>query len=402
MRTIVICDDISDVRAVDVAGSAARGWMKYARDRKVSTSVESIPLADGGPGFINSLRASLHGDILIRPVTGPLGETTPASIMIRSEKQGKTAYIESAEACGIHLMPAEATETRSVYTATSQGVGELLNTAVDLGATRIIVGIGGTGTNDGGAGLLAGVGAGKAAKLGQGPRGIEALNISDIDLTQVRRRLAHVDLIAACATSAPLLGFHGASGGYAENKGASRADAQELERYLSRFGNLTLQALQRSRQSESRGRLEIANYEGANAPGSELKALPGAGSGGGIGYALALLGARLLPGARVSAGEIGLAEKVKKSDLIVALADHLDATTLSEGQVPIAAEIAGQYALPAIVVARRVDAGARELAASGITSAYPLVDLVSTSTSPQHVVNQIEERLYRIARSWAR
>src|SRR5690625_1255564 len=138
MRTIVICDDISDVRAVDVAGSAARGWMKYARDRKVSTSVESIPLADGGPGFINSLRASLHGDILIRPVTGPLGETTPASIMIRSEKQGKTAYIESAEACGIHLLPAEATETRCVYTAHSLGDGELYNSTIQSDVIRRI------------------------------------------------------------------------------------------------------------------------------------------------------------------------------------------------------------------------------------------------------------------------
>lgn len=402
MRTTVICDDVSDIRAVDVAESAARGWMKYARDRGMTSSVESIPLGDGGSGFINSLRASFDGDIHIRPVTGPLGETTPAIIMMRSEKHGKTAYIESAEACGIHLTPTELTNRQNLFTATSQGVGELLDAAVDMGATRIVVGIGATGTNDGGAGLLAGFGAGNAEKLGQGPQTFEDLNVNDIDLTQARQRLARVDLIAACATGAPLLGFHGASGGYAENKGASRADAQELERYLSRFANLTLQALERSRKSESRRRLEVVNNESTNAPDSELRSLPGAGSGGGIGYALALLGARLMPGARVFASEIDLAEKTKTSDFIVAITDHLDAATLSEGQVPVATEIAGQYALPAVVVARKVDAGTRELAASGITSAYPLVDLVSTSTSPQQVVNQIDERLYRLARSWAR
>jgi len=188
VRVVVAPDKFSGtLTASQAAAAIARGWARTAPN----DHIDQIPVSDGGPGFVDAMHGALGGRLHAVSVTGPLGERTPAELLI----VGDTAYLESASACGLHLVPAD---RRDPTVTTTLGVGELLLAAIDAGARRVVIGLGGSGTNDAGAGLLAALGADATSESGVvasevlrgGGLGLRA--ISAVDLTRARARLSDI------------------------------------------------------------------------------------------------------------------------------------------------------------------------------------------------------------------
>ncbi|MBX9246699.1 glycerate kinase, partial [Actinotalea ferrariae] len=226
VRILVAPDCFTGTLGARAAAEAiAQGWRRGAPHDDVTL----LPLADGGPGFLEVVHAALGGELVPVTVAGPLGDPTPALVLVVETAAGPTAYVESAQAVGLHLVPPV---RRDPTRTTSVGLGELLAAALDLAPSRVVVGLGGSATNDAGAGVLAGLGL-AAPVLRAGGGALGETTPADLDgLAELRRRTAGVDLVAAVDVDVPLLGLHGASAGFAEQKGATPEQAQELERAL--------------------------------------------------------------------------------------------------------------------------------------------------------------------------
>src|SRR5688500_10974384 len=175
MRVLIAPDKFAGtLTAVEAADAIAAGW----RQQRPDDELDLAPMADGGPGFVDVLHAALGGELLATTVAGPFGRPVPATLLLA----GETAYVESAQACGLHLTGREGAES-----ATTVGVGELVAAALDSRATKIVVGLGGSGTNDGGAGLLFALGAASDSPLDAGAAGLDG--ISAVDLGPARARV---------------------------------------------------------------------------------------------------------------------------------------------------------------------------------------------------------------------
>ena len=176
MRVLVAPDKFAGtLTAVEAAGAIATGWARHAPDDELDLA----PMSDGGPGFVDVLHAALGGDLLAHTVRGPLGEPVAATFL----RVGDAAYVESAQACGLHLTGGEEAERATTY-----GVGELVRAAIETGATTVVVGLGGSGTNDGGAGLLAALGATSSHSLDVGAAGLDG--IVEVGLDAARAAVA--------------------------------------------------------------------------------------------------------------------------------------------------------------------------------------------------------------------
>src|SRR4051794_9011415 len=225
MRVLIAPDKFAGtLSAVEAAEAIATGW----RRRAPADELDLAPMADGGPGFLDVLHASLGGELLGATVRGPYGEPVPGSVLLLDG----TAYVESAQACGLHLTaPAD----RRPEDASSFGVGELVGVAAAAGADRVVVGLGGSGTNDGGAGLLAALGArcDPPGALEHGPAGLAALG--EVDLGPARERVAGVTLVAASDVDNPLLGLIGATNVYGPQKGLAAERLQAVDALLERL-----------------------------------------------------------------------------------------------------------------------------------------------------------------------
>lgn len=405
MRVLVAPDCFSGTLTAPQAASAiARGWLRAAPHDEI----EECPLADGGPGFVAVLHRALGGELGSVTVSGPLGERVPGTVLLVDGEGGPTAYVESAEAAGIALVPAE---RRDPTRTSSVGVGELVRAALDAGARRVVVGVGGTGTNDGGAGLVAGLGSwGEALRGGGGT--LDSVSREDLaGLGALARELEGVDLVAAVDVDVPLLGLHGASAGFAEQKGASPEQAQHLERALGHFAHLAQAAVEEDGPPRSRSlplALEPLEDGHGHAHGhahrvpSRLASLPGAGAGGGIGFGLAVLGARLVPGARLVAEAVGLAERAAQTDLLVTGEGKLDWQSLRGKVVSVVAETALASGRPAIGLAGQVEMGRREWSSAGFSGVYAVVE------APEHLeaaladpVASLERRAERLGKNWS-
>jgi glycerate 2-kinase len=360
-----------------VTTAMTRGWARSAP----ADDLVRAPLSDGGSGFVEVLHEALGGEVVPVTATGPFGAELPAAILLA----GQVAYVEVAEVSGLHLVAAS---DRDPGRATSYGAGELIRAAVDTGAHRVVVGVGGTASNDGGAGLLAALDAGPREALDRGGLALAGVQAGDLDrLAAVRDSLTGVELVLASAIDAPLLGFHGTSASYAEGKGATATQAQQLESALGHYADLASRALVAGRSLLGRG-----------AAGE-----PGAGAGGGIGFALMLLGARRVDGVRAVAEAIGLAGLVASSDLVVTGEGSFDWESLRGGVVAEAAALGLDAGVPVIVLAGEVLVGRRESMTLGLAGTYAVAerpgDLPAVLTDP---LTAIENRAARVARTWSR
>ncbi len=364
MRVVIAPDKFAGtLTAVEAAQAIAEGWHR----RAPQDELELVPMADGGPGFVDVLHASLGGDLLALTVTGPYGHPVPAGVLLVDG----TAYVESAQACGLHLTPPD---QRDPERATTRGVGELVAAAVDAGARRVVVGLGGSGTNDGGAGLLSGLGAVAvpAGALDQGPSGLSALE--SVDLTPARNRVKDVEIVAASDVDNPLLGLIGATNVYGPQKGVAADRLQAVDAMLETL---------------------------AAATDKKVALAKGAGAAGGLGFALLLLGASRRPGVELVAEAVGLDRKAVGADLVITGEGAFDFSSRS-GKVPYGvAAIAGRALAPCIALAGKVLVGSREMRALGVESAYSVVDLVGEEESFADPAGSLARLAERTARTWS-
>ena len=352
------------------ADAIAEGW----RSAAPGDELDLAPLSDGGPGLLGVLAAALPGAQL-HPVEveDPLARPVAAGVLL----DGGTAYVESAAACGLHLLaPGELDPTRT----TTYGVGQLVRTALDLGASRIVVGLGGSATNDGGAGLLAALGVQRTDAAGERlPPGCGALR----DVAQLHGspdpRLAAVELVAATDVDSPLLGLLGASAVFGPQKGASREDVALLDGALTRWADV-LEA-----------HLAVS-----------VRDRPGAGAAGGLGAALLALGARREPGIALVQRLVGLADRLARADLVLTGEGTFDFSSLSGKVVSGVAASAVAAAVPCLVLAAVVRVGRREAAAAGVEAAYSVSETVGVERSLARPAEELAALAARVARQWSR
>ena len=361
VRILVAPDKFAGtLSAVEAAEAIAAGWRRQAP----ADELDLAPMADGGPGFVDVMYAALGGELLAVSVPGPAGGQVPATLL----RVGDTVYLESAQAVGLPLAGESDPLARS-----SAGVGVLLRHAVEAGAARVVVGLGGTATNDGGAGLLAALGAtGVGGSLAAGPAGLAELTA--VDLTPARERCAGVEIIAATDVDNPLTGLFGATKVFGPQKGVPEERLPAVDGWLQHLAELTDR------------RTALAK---------------GAGAAGGLGFALLMLGAVRCSGIGVVADAVGLAARARHADLVVTGEGAFDFSSRA-GKVPYGvAEIAGEALRPCVALAGRVLVGAREMRALGIESAYALVDLVGEERALADPAGALADLAARVARTWS-
>ncbi|GHJ25334.1 glycerate kinase [Streptomyces albus] len=342
-RVLIAADKFKgSLTAVEVADRVSAGIRKARPEARI----EAVPVADGGDGTV---AAAVAGGFTRHEVevTGPTGAPVTAAFALREG----TAVVEMAEAAGLQHLP------RGVFvplTATTYGVGELLLAALDAGAHTVILGVGGSATTDGGAGMLDALGARLLDRDGDtvpwGGGGLRELVTAD--LSGLDERLGKTEFVLASDVDNPLTGPKGAAAVYGPQKGASDADVTLLDDALT----------------------HLAEVLGAQ----EAAASPGAGAAGGIGFA-ALVGlrARFRPGIEIMMEELGVEAAIGRASLVITGEGSLDEQTL-HGKAPAGVAAAARRAgKPVVAVCGRLAIDAARLKAAGIERAYALTDIES-------------------------
>ena len=384
MRIVIAPDCFTGtLSAGEAAEAMAEGWRRSAPEDELTM----VPLSDGGPGFLNVLARVLGGTTVALSVLDPLGRPVTAEIQLVDAGGRRTAYIESALACGLHLL---ASGERTPMVTSTYGVGQLLEAAVAEGATCVVVGLGGSGTNDGGAGLLAALGAGDPAALAAG--GAKLKDLADdglVGLGAVRERLRGIDLVLATDVDSPLLGFHGASAVFGPQKGATLEMTQQLESALGRFTEVVGRALPAGRDLLTGKEMRL-DHE------------PGAGAAGGLGYGLILLGGRRVSGVQAVLDAVGFEALVKANDLVVTGEGSFDGQSLRGKVVAGVAQAALAGAIPAIVIAGQIKVGRRETMELGISGTYAVAeDPEQVAAALADPAGTLSMRTSRVASTWS-
>ncbi|WP_300014000.1 glycerate kinase [Pseudonocardia sp.] len=365
MQVVVAPDSFGGTLTATAAAEAvATGWRRAAPGDELVL----LPLADGGTGFVDVLHAARGGTWHHRDVTGPLGGRVGA----RWLELGGTAYLESAAACGLHLVGSRTPET--ARRATTRGVGELVADARDAGVAEIVVGLGGSASTDGGAGML--------AALGAGPVDAGGVAVPDGAPFGVHRlagtpRLGGVALVAAADVDNPLVGPHGAAAVFGPQKGADAATVADLDAALVALAGVL--------------------------PGPDVRDEPGAGAAGGMGAALLACGARRVSGAGLVRELVGLDAALDRAALAVTGEGSFDFQSLRGKLITSVARAAADRGIPCLVLAGQVSVGRREAAAAGVESAYSVADdaggVAASMDDPAGTLAALAER---VARQWSR
>lgn len=372
MRVVVAPDSFGGTLSATAAAQAiADGWRRTAPADELSL----LPLADGGTGFVDVLHAALGGEWHERQVTGPFGDPVAA----RWLRVGDTAYLESAAACGLHLVPRERRDPAVARTVTSRGVGELIADARDAGVVEIVVGLGGSATTDGGAGMLAALGAvtvdGSGVPVPDGGASLAVAARLDGSPS-----LDGVRLVAAADVDNPLLGEQGAAAVFGPQKGADAAAVEELDAALGRFADVLAAGL-----------------------GRDVRDEPGAGAAGGLGAALLACGAERVSGAGLVRDLVGLDAALDRADLAVTGEGSFDWQSLRGKLITAVARAATDRGVPCLVLAGQVSVGRREAAAVGVDSAYAVADdaggVAASMADPAGTLAALAER---VAARWSR
>jgi glycerate kinase len=373
MRVLACPDKFAGtLTAVEAAEAIAEGWHQAAPDDDVTLA----PLSDGGPGFLDALSGGLPGARRFPvPTVDPLGRQVTGEVLL----DGPTAYLESAQACGLHLLtPPE----RNPKITTSYGLGLLITAAVEAGAREVVIGLGGSAVNDAGAGMLAALDAAPLDAAGYAlPYGGAAL--TGCDRLGGTPRLRDARLVAASDVDNPLTGLHGASSVYGPQKGATQEDVLLLDAALAHFA-------------------EVLERDIPGCPPG-LAELPGAGAAGGLGAAIFALGGRSEPGIALIRRISGLDAALDAADIVITGEGSFDHQSLRGKVVSGVAEAARDRALPCLVVAGRVTAGRRESAQIGVTATASLVEhFGSVEEAMARPAEGLRAIAARLARQWSR
>lgn len=346
MKILICPDSFKDaLPAADAARAIAVGAKRAGGD------IEALecPLADGGEGSLDALLAATGAERRTAGVHDALGR--PARADWGWHAGSRTAYVELAEACGLQAL---APDERTALHSTTLGVGELIREALDAGAERLLLTLGGSATNDGGAGMLAALGARLRDAEGRdlAPGGAALAELAELDLDGLDPRLAGLRVETAVDVDNPLLGERGASAVFGPQKGATPDEVARLDAALARFADVTAATL-----------------------GEEHRDLPGAGAAGGMGFAArAFLGAELRPGIELVMAQAGVEALLADADLVITGEGQLDGQSLA-GKTPVGvARLAHRHGVPVVVLAGRLAPGWQAAFDEGVTAAFALAD----------------------------
>ncbi|MEX0684048.1 MAG: glycerate kinase [Dehalococcoidia bacterium] len=306
------------------AEEAAAAMAQGARRALPDADLDVVPLPDGGPGTVRAIVSITGGDIRPTRVQDPRGRPVDAEWALLPDG---SAVIEMAAASGLVLVPENERDPRS---ATTNGVGELLRAALDAGARRLIIGLGGSATNDGGGGMTAALGGRFLDDAGHElpPGGAALAHLARIDVTNLDPRVREAEIVGASDVTNPLCGPEGASLIYGPQKGASPQVARELDLALKNYARVVARDL-----------------------GVSVADVPGAGAAGGLGAGLiAFLGADIRPGVEVVAAVVGLRERLQGADLVLTGEGRLDGQTRYGKTVAGVARMASDAGVQVIVV----------------------------------------------------
>jgi glycerate kinase len=304
----------------EAADAIAEGVCRAVPD----AAIEPIPLSDGGPGIVEAILAAAGGRPMRAMVQDPLGRMIEAQWGVLEDGM---AVIESAAAAGLSLLQEDERDPRIT---TTYGVGQLIQTAFDEGAKRLIVGLGGSATNDGGAGMAAALGARFLGVTGQTlpPGGAALVRVERIEVSGLDPRISQVSVVAATDVTNPLCGPEGASLVYGPQKGASLDTARALDEALRRYADIVQRDV-----------------------GVSVLAIPGAGAAGGLGAGLvAFARAAIRPGFGVVADAVDLRERIRAADLVLTGEGRLDGQTRYGKAVAGVARLAAECGVPVLVV----------------------------------------------------
>lgn len=346
MRVVIAPDSFKEcASAARVAAAIAAGVKRANPDAKITC----VPMADGGEGTVDALVSATKGTLQTTRVTGPMGKAVDAVWGMLGD--GRTAVIEMAAASGLALAPPDERDPRI---ASTRGTGELLCAALDRGVTGIILGIGGSATNDGGAGMAQAIGYSLRDEHGNElpPGGAALARLARIDKSKVHPRLAQCEVLVACDVTNPLCGPHGASHVYGPQKGATPDMVEELDAALRHYADVI----------ESQVKDGISRY-------------PGAGAAGGLGAGLmAFAGGRLQSGAELVADAAQLDVAISNADLVITGEGRIDGQTI-EGKTPIGvARVARRFCVPVVALAGTVGPGYHAVYEHGIHAVFGICD----------------------------
>jgi glycerate kinase len=345
MKIVIAPDSYKEsLSALEVAAAIEAGF----RDIFPDAQYVKIPMADGGEGTVQAMIDATGGRRVACRVSGPLGE--PVEAFYGLTGGDALAVIEMAAASGLELVP---TELRNPLRTTSYGTGELIRCALDSGARRFVLGVGGSATNDGGAGMLQALGVrlldGQGNELG--PGGAALARLERIDASRLDQRVRDASFEIACDVSNPLVGPQGASAVFGPQKGASAAMVNQLDANLGHYARVIQRDL-----------------------GRDVAAVPGAGAGGGIAAAMMVfLGGRLRPGSEIVTEAVGLEQALRDADLVITGEGRIDSQTVN-GKTPVGvARVAQRHGKPVIAIGGGLAPDAAAVHEHGIDAIFSAV-----------------------------
>ena len=346
MKFVLAPDSFKEsMTAKEVCQAMENGIRKVLPDAKII----SVPMSDGGEGTMDSLIDATNGQKYAVKVTEPLGTPVTAHYGILGDQ--KTAIIEMAEASGLSYVPQDKRTPATIKKTTTFGTGELINAALKHDVTRVIIGLGGSSTNDGGSGMAQAIGVKFfdhndheiTQKLGGG----DLKQITRIDTIDINPKIKKTKFLLASDVTNPLTGTNGASYVFGPQKGADQAPAKELDENLSHYAKII---------------------------GQNIAQTPGSGAAGGLGTGLlAFTHAKIYPGVKLVANEVHLAEKIKEADYVFTGEGGTDFQT-QFGKTPYGvAQIAKKYDVPVISLAGYIGKGIDHLYDKGFTAIFGIL-----------------------------
>lgn len=350
MKIVIAPDSYKEsLSALEVANAIEQGFREIWPD----ADYVKIPVADGGEGTVEAMVEATTGRIVEVDVTGPLGEPVTAFYGLSGDE--RTAFIEMAAASGLEQVPVT---LRDPIKTTSWGTGELIRHALDVGVEHIIIGLGGSATNDGGAGMVQALGAklldAQQNDIGQGGAALEAL--AQIDISQLDKRLAACRIEVACDVTNPLTGKEGASAVFGPQKGATAETIDRLDTALAHYAQIIARDLK-----------------------VDILELAGGGAAGGMGAALyAFCGAQLRRGIEIVTDALQLDACVADADLVITGEGRIDSQTI-HGKVPVGvAKVAKRYNKPVIGIAGSLTADVGIVHEHGLDAVFSVIYTICT------------------------
>ena len=371
MKVVIAPDSYKgSLTAMEVANSIEEGIIKYNKN----IEVVKVPMADGGEGTVQALVDATGGKIINLKVCDPLLREIDSFYGILGD--GKTAIIEMAAASGLNLL--HKNELNPLITST-YGTGQILNDAIEKGCRKIIVGLGGSATNDGGAGMLRALGIRFLNKDGRDiPEGGGVLkNLYKIDKKNFNTEILKCEIIVACDVDNTLCGINGATNVFGPQKGASEDDIRILDEGLSEYSKIIKREF-----------------------GVDVLNVSGSGAAGGTGAAFLVIGAKLESGVDIVIRETNLVEALKDSDILFTGEGRIDFQT-KFGKAPYGvAKEAEKIGLPVIAICGEIGEGYDELYNHGFTSIFSIVNkpmtLEDSIKDSKKLINDVSERVIRL------